>query len=107
MWTCNFNCVTVIEEFSKWIEDRKEGYKEFLVPDLKLAAFKLVRQKHMKQMLLIKNISAIYDFVEHKDIFLPTIKVCYQRYNIDNRIDLNKCYLLTINLKLALINQFA
>ncbi|XP_011870330.1 PREDICTED: uncharacterized protein LOC105563381 isoform X2 [Vollenhovia emeryi] len=28
----------------------------------------------MKQMLLIKKISAIYEFVEHKDIFLQTIK---------------------------------
>lgn len=64
----------VMEEFSNWIEDRQEGYKEFLVPDLKLAAFKLVRQKHMKQMLLIEKISAIYNFVEHKEIFLQTIK---------------------------------
>ncbi|XP_067212530.1 exonuclease mut-7 homolog [Linepithema humile] len=64
----------VIEEFSNWIEDRKEAYKEFLVPDLKLAAFKLVRQKHMKQMLLIKKISSVYDFVEHKDMFLQVIK---------------------------------
>lgn len=64
----------VIDEFSNWIEERKEGYKEFLVPDLKLAAFKLVRQKQMKQMLLIKKISTIYDFVEHKDIFLQTIE---------------------------------
>lgn len=79
----------MIEEFSNWIEDRKEGYMEFLVPDLKLAAFKLVRQKHMKQMLLIKKISAIYNFVEHKDIFLPTIKVCNQKYGIDNGMDLN------------------
>jgi len=71
----------VIEEFSNWIEERKEGYKEFLVPDLKLAAFKLVRQKHMKQMLLIKKISAIYNFVEHKDIFLQIIKVYHQKYN--------------------------
>lgn len=69
----------MIDEFQNWIEDRKEEYKEFLVPDLKLVAFKLVRQKHMKQMLLIKKISAIYDFVEHKDIFLQTIKVGYQR----------------------------
>ncbi|KAL6263465.1 hypothetical protein P5V15_006256 [Pogonomyrmex californicus] len=64
----------VIEEFSNWIEDRKEGYKEFLVPDLKLATFKLVRQKHMKQMLLIKKISTIYEFVEHKEMFLQIIK---------------------------------
>ncbi|XP_018049146.1 PREDICTED: exonuclease mut-7 homolog isoform X2 [Atta colombica] len=64
----------VIEEFSNWIEERKEGYKEFLVPDLKLAAFKLVRQKHMKQMVLMEKISVIYDFVEHKDIFLHTIE---------------------------------
>ncbi|XP_036141081.1 uncharacterized protein LOC105833553 isoform X2 [Monomorium pharaonis] len=64
----------VIDEFSIWIEERKEGYKEFLVPDLKLAAFKLVRQKQMKQMLLIKKMSTIYEFVEHNDIFLPMIK---------------------------------
>ncbi|XP_072755515.1 exonuclease mut-7 homolog [Anoplolepis gracilipes] len=64
----------VIEEFSSWIEERKEGYKEFLVPDLKLATFKLIKQKHMKQMLLIKKVSTIYDFVEHKDMFLPAIK---------------------------------
>ncbi|KYM94459.1 PREDICTED: exonuclease mut-7 homolog [Cyphomyrmex costatus] len=64
----------VIEEFSNWIEERKEGYKDFLVPDLKLATFKLVRQKHMKQMVLIEAISVIYDFVEHKDIFLSTIE---------------------------------
>ncbi|KAL6435567.1 hypothetical protein ACFW04_005491 [Cataglyphis niger] len=64
----------VIEEFSNWIKERKEGYKEFLVPDLKLAAFKLIKQKHMKQMLLIKNVSNIYDFVEHKDMFLQSIK---------------------------------
>lgn len=76
--------ITVIEEFSNWIEERKEGYKEFLVPDLKLATFKLVRQKNMKQMLLIKKISAIYDFVEHKDIFLPIIEVCCQKYYITN-----------------------
>jgi len=69
----------VIEEFSNWIEDRKEGYKEFLVPDLKLAAFKLIKQKHMKQMLLIKKVSTIYEFVEHKDMFLQAIKVCCQK----------------------------
>ncbi|EFN66105.1 Probable exonuclease mut-7-like protein [Camponotus floridanus] len=64
----------VIEEFSNWMEDRKEGYKEFLVPDLKLAAFKLIKQKHMKQMLLIKKVSTIYEFVEHKDMFLQAIR---------------------------------
>lgn len=77
----NFVRVTVIEEFSNWIEERKEGYKEFLVPDLKLATFKLIKQKNMKQMLLIKKVSTIYDFVEHKDLFLQTIKVCHQKYN--------------------------
>ncbi|XP_029163775.1 exonuclease mut-7 homolog [Nylanderia fulva] len=68
----------VIEEFSNWIEERKEGYTEFLVPDLKLAAFKLIKQKNMKQMLLIKKVSTIYDFVEHKDMFLQTIKEMIQ-----------------------------
>lgn len=74
----------MIEEFSNWIEDRKEAYKEFLVPDLKLAVFKLIKQKHMKQMLLIKKVSTIYEFVEHKDMFLQAIKVCYQKiYDYD------------------------
>lgn len=68
--------ITVIEEFANWIDDRKGAYEEFLVPDLKLAAFKLIRQKHMKQMLLIKKIASVYEFVEHKDMFLQIIKVC-------------------------------
>lgn len=67
--------VTVIEEFANWIQERKEGYKEFLVPDLKLAAFKLVKQKHMKQMQLIKMISTIYDLMANKDMFLEIIQV--------------------------------
>ncbi|KAL0128834.1 hypothetical protein PUN28_003900 [Cardiocondyla obscurior] len=64
---------TVIDEFLNWIEPRKEAYKDFLVSDLKLATFKLIRQKKIKQMLLLKNIFTIYDFVEHNDIFLPII----------------------------------
>ncbi|XP_020281689.1 exonuclease mut-7 homolog isoform X3 [Pseudomyrmex gracilis] len=71
----------VIEEFSNWMEERKHGYTEFLVPDLKLATFKLVRQKHMKQLLLIKKISTTYSFVDHKDIFLPEIKEMLRNKN--------------------------
>lgn len=67
--------VTVMEEFAAWIEDRKEGYKEFLVPDLKLAAFKLVKRKQIRQMQLIKMISNTYDLMTNKDMFLQIIQV--------------------------------
>ncbi|KAF7381207.1 hypothetical protein HZH68_016082 [Vespula germanica] len=63
---------TVIEEFSNWLVPRKDNYKECLVPDLKLAAFKLLgRQKNMQ---LIKMVSITYDFVEHKELFLQIIQ---------------------------------
>jgi len=72
--------VTVVEEFANWIEERKEGYKEFLVPDLKLAVIKLIKQKRMKQMQLIKMISNIYDLMSDKDKFLEMIQVYSQRF---------------------------
>lgn len=62
-----------MEEFSCWIEDRKESYKDFLVPDLKVAAFKLL----IKQRSLLMKVSVVYNFIEHKDIFLQLIEVCY------------------------------
>jgi len=73
--------VTVVEEFANWIEERKEGYKEFLVPDLKLAVIKLVKRKHMKQMQLIKMIFNIYDLMSDKDKFLEMIQVHDQRFS--------------------------
>jgi len=47
----------------------------------------------MKQMLLIKKISAIYDFVEHKDIFLAIIKVCVVR-DVTNILYMYVLYIL-------------
>lgn len=63
---------TVIEEFSNWLIPRKDIHNGCLVPDLKIAAFKLVsRQKHMK---LVKLVSITYDFIEHKELFLQIIQ---------------------------------
>ncbi|EZA46919.1 hypothetical protein DMN91_004839 [Ooceraea biroi] len=72
---------TVTEEFATWIEDRKEGYKEFLVPDLKLAVFKLVKQKHVKQMQLIKILFNTYDLMADKDMFLQIIQEIIEKKN--------------------------
>ncbi|XP_035736310.1 exonuclease mut-7 homolog isoform X1 [Vespa mandarinia] len=63
---------TVIEEFSNWLVPRKDSYKECLVPDLKIAAFKLLNRQ--KNMQLIKMVSVTYDFIEHKELFLQMIQ---------------------------------
>ncbi|CAK9829011.1 Exonuclease mut-7 homolog [Anthophora retusa] len=63
---------TVIEEFAKWVEPRKETYKNFLAVDLKLAAFQLIiKQNNMK---FIKMVAVTYDLIEHKEEFLNIIK---------------------------------
>ncbi|KOC63420.1 putative exonuclease mut-7 like protein [Habropoda laboriosa] len=62
---------TVIEEFAKWMEVRKEIYKHFLVVDLKIAAFRLIiKQNNMK---FIKMVAVTYDFIEDKEEFLSII----------------------------------
>ncbi|EFN78697.1 Probable exonuclease mut-7-like protein [Harpegnathos saltator] len=68
----------VIEEFSNWLEDRKEVYQDFLVPDLKIAAFKLTNN----QKNLVKKVAVVYDFMEHKDMFLQLIQgmILEQKY---------------------------
>lgn len=64
---------SVAEDFSKWISARKEIYKEFLVPDLKWAAFQLlIKQKNLQ---ITKIVSDSYELPEHKDMFLPMIRV--------------------------------
>ncbi|XP_066592164.1 exonuclease mut-7 homolog [Prorops nasuta] len=64
--------LTVLEEFSKWIDDKRDLYKEYLVPDLKIAAARIInKQKNMK---LVKLVSDIYEFSEHKD----TLKIILQ-----------------------------
>ncbi|XP_047368203.1 exonuclease mut-7 homolog isoform X3 [Vespa velutina] len=63
---------TVIEEFSNWLVPRKDSYKECLVPDLKIAAFKLLNRQ--KNMQLIKMVSVTYGFIEHKELFLQMIQ---------------------------------
>ncbi|XP_012279441.1 exonuclease mut-7 homolog [Orussus abietinus] len=64
--------VTVIEEFSNWLSSRKDMYKECLVLDLKLAAFMLVSKQ--KNMLFIKLVSDVYEFVKDKELFLPMVQ---------------------------------
>ncbi|XP_014474860.1 PREDICTED: exonuclease mut-7 homolog isoform X5 [Dinoponera quadriceps] len=66
--------IDVIDEFSYWLEDRKEAYKEYLVPDLKIAAFQLLSN----QKPLIRKVSILYEFVEHKEIFSQLIQKTIQ-----------------------------
>ncbi|XP_017762785.1 PREDICTED: exonuclease mut-7 homolog isoform X2 [Eufriesea mexicana] len=67
---------TVIEEYAKWLELRKEMYKEFLVLDLKLATFRLIIKQN--NIELIKMVAITYDFIEHKEKFINIIKQIIQ-----------------------------
>ncbi|XP_033222411.1 exonuclease mut-7 homolog isoform X2 [Belonocnema kinseyi] len=63
---------TVMEDFSKWIAPNKDLYKDHLVVDLKLAAFKLVsRQKNMQ---LMKMVAETYEFTTCNELFYQIIE---------------------------------
>ncbi|XP_076248872.1 exonuclease mut-7 homolog [Calliopsis andreniformis] len=63
---------TVIEEFAKWLEPRKDLYEHLLVTDLKLAAFKLIIKQN--NMQFIKLVANTYEFVQHRAEFLHIIE---------------------------------
>ncbi|XP_076762319.1 exonuclease mut-7 homolog isoform X1 [Xylocopa sonorina] len=63
---------TVIEEFMKWLEPRKDTYKEFLALDLKLATFRLIIKQN--NMEFIKMVTTTYELIEHKEEFIDVIK---------------------------------
>lgn len=62
---------TVMEEFAQWLKTHKDIYQEYLVDDLKLAAFRLVSK--CKNMQFIKLVAVTYDFAGHKEEFLNII----------------------------------
>ncbi|KAG7189757.1 hypothetical protein KM043_017421 [Ampulex compressa] len=64
--------ITVIEEFSKWLEVHRDTYKDCLGPDLKIAAFKLVNKQ--TNMQLVNLVSITYDFVGDNTLFLQLIE---------------------------------
>ncbi|XP_031776933.1 exonuclease mut-7 homolog [Nasonia vitripennis] len=63
---------TVIEEFTKWITPCKDKYKNCLVTDLKIAAFKLVSKQ--KNMQLMKMVAEVYEFHTESRIFIGFIQ---------------------------------
>lgn len=65
--------ISVIEEFAKWLESRKDLYIHFLVVDLKLVAFRLVITQD--NMQFTKFVANTYEFTEHKAEFLMLIEV--------------------------------
>lgn len=68
--------VTVIEEFANWLKLEKPIRKLFLDVEIKLATFQLIiKQKNME---FIKMVAATYEFIEHKEEFLPIIKVSFR-----------------------------
>ncbi|XP_033311571.1 exonuclease mut-7 homolog isoform X2 [Bombus bifarius] len=63
---------TVIEEFANWLKLEKPIRKLFLDVEIKLATFQLIiKQKNME---FIKMVAVTYEFIEHKEEFLPIIK---------------------------------
>ena len=65
-----------MEDFSKWIAPHKDLYRDHLVVDLKLAAFKLVSQQ--KNMQLMKMVAETYEFTTCNEIFYQIIEVVYE-----------------------------
>ncbi|KAI4495687.1 hypothetical protein M0802_008522 [Mischocyttarus mexicanus] len=100
---------TVIEEFSNWLVLQKDNFKECLVPDLKIAAFKLLSLH--KNMQLVKMVSNIYEFSEHQELFLLMIKnmVNKKKYKeaaqYVTMLKLQSCYADPEDLLLPLILQ--
>ncbi|KAK0079127.1 hypothetical protein PV325_001691 [Microctonus aethiopoides] len=64
--------MTIVEDFQKWLPDNKDTYKDCLVPDLKMAAFKLLTRQ--KNLHLMKLVAGTYEFQSDKEIFLPLLK---------------------------------
>lgn len=109
---------TVIEEFSNWLILQKDNYKECLVPDLKIAAFKLLNLH--KNMQLVKMVSNIYEFIEHKELFLQMIQSMIDRKRYKEAaqyitmLKLQSCYAdpevlllpLILQNKLAIVEDF-
>lgn len=69
------NLFVVIEDFAKWIEVKKDDYKDCLVTDLKIAAFRLVSKQ--KNIQLMKMVSDVYEFVPESRCFIPLMKVSF------------------------------
>ncbi|XP_078040798.1 exonuclease mut-7 homolog isoform X2 [Augochlora pura] len=61
-----------LEEFASWLKPEKEKYKEFLVPDLKIAAFRLIVEQ--TSIELFQLFADTYEFPEHKEIFITFIE---------------------------------
>ncbi|XP_076676382.1 exonuclease mut-7 homolog [Andrena cerasifolii] len=64
--------LTVIEEYAKWLETRRDAYRHFLAVDLKLAAFRLMITQN--NMQFVKLVAVTYEFTEHKEEFVDIIK---------------------------------
>lgn len=60
-------------DFQKWLSVHKSSYPECLVPDLKLAALRLVMKQ--KSMQLVKLVSNAYELETTNELFLPFLKV--------------------------------
>ncbi|XP_076386232.1 exonuclease mut-7 homolog isoform X2 [Megachile rotundata] len=63
---------TVIEEYTKWLEPRRDMYEHFLELDLKLATFRLITTQN--NMQFIKMVAITYDFISHNVEFLSIIQ---------------------------------
>ncbi|XP_011314175.1 exonuclease mut-7 homolog [Fopius arisanus] len=64
--------LTVMNDFRKWLSVQKAMYTECLVPDLKLAALRLVMKQ--KSMKLVELVSNAYELETNNELFLPFLK---------------------------------
>lgn len=64
---------SVVEEFANWISKYKDSYSECLVPELKVATFKLT--SGIRNLTVVKTLCDVYQFVEHKELFVTSIEV--------------------------------
>lgn len=62
-----------MEEFSHWIEVKKNNYEGCLTIDIKIASFRLVLKQNNLQ--LIKLVVQVFECLKHKEVFLQMIEV--------------------------------
>ncbi|XP_063986238.1 exonuclease mut-7 homolog isoform X2 [Diachasmimorpha longicaudata] len=61
-----------MNDFEKWLSVNKAAYSECLVPDLKVAALRLVMKQ--KNLQLVKLVSSVFELERDNELFPPVLK---------------------------------
>ena len=65
--------LSVVEEFASWIEPRSKHFENCLVPELKIAVFRLMNAQ--KNVQIVKMVFDIYQLSKHNHFFVENIEV--------------------------------